>query len=492
LSNLPVPAAMKLPRNLLDRPAEEMARLIALAFLDQAAVARRRFKQGEPEGLHDFRVGIRRVRTALRAFRRELKDGVSDRSRRQLKRLAGATAKSRDLEVHAEWVVSHTESVTSRQRPGIDWLIRRLSRARRKSDRRLEQILESRFQRTHRQLKKELRSYRLTVRLDRASAGQSAARAIGSQVRQIAGDLESRLAAIHTVSQGEAAHRARIRVKRLRYVLEPLHGRMEIASYLGSSLGMLQDILGDLQDAEVYGEQLAQARREARREQVERLRSPRKKPGAKTKARDEEDPRPGLVELSRRLAERKAKAFAELESGWLNGRSEDFFSQLNELARVLMHGDEARPEVERKFLLRQMPPAVRMSPALDIELGWLPGVRINEKVRRVVESGQEQRFRTINAGVGSGRLEVEEEVTRPVFDHLWSLTEGRRLVKRRHHVHHHGLTWEIDDFADRELVLAEVEVPIEDSPVEPPEWLKPYVVREVTGEDEFSNLQLAR
>jgi CYTH domain-containing protein len=139
-----------------------------------------------------------------------------------------------------------------------------------------------------------------------------------------------------------------------------------------------------------------------------------------------------------------------------------------------------------------MPPAVRISPALEIEVGWLPGVRISERVRRVIASGREQRYRTINAGVGSGRLEVEEEVTAPVFDHLWPLTEGRRVVKRRHKVHHRGLTWEIDDFADRELVLAEVEVPFEDSPVEPPEWLKPYVVREVTGEDEFSNLQLAK
>jgi CHAD domain-containing protein/CYTH domain-containing protein len=483
---------MKLPRNLLDRPAEEMARLIALECLDQAASARRHLKDGDPEGLHDFRVGIRRIRTVLRAYRRELCDSVTTRSRRRLRRLARATGKSRDLEVHAAWVSSHADSVTSRQRPGIDWMLRRVARARKKADRRLEKILRSNFPGVRQRLKRELRSYRLTVRLDRAPAGRSAARTIGCQVQQIAGDLESRLSAIHSVSQGDVTHEARIRVKRLRYILEPLHGRMEIAAHLGDSLRELQDTLGDLQDAEIYGRQLADARRKARQEQIERLSGlAGGKPGKKTE-KPYEDPRPGLVELSRRLAARKAEAFEKLDRTWLQGKSEEFFTQVNELARVLIHGDEAPVEVGRRFLLRQMPPAVKVSPALDIELGWLPGVRISEKVRRVTESGHELLFRTINAGVGSGRLEVEEEVTLPVFDHLWPLTQGRRVLKRRHKVRHRGLTWEIDDFADRELVLAEVDVPLEDSPVEPPEWLKPYVVREVTGEDEFSNLQLAR
>ena len=56
----------------------------------------------------------------------------------------------------------------------------------------------------------------------------------------------------------------------------------------------------------------------------------------------------------------------------------------------------------------------------------------------------------------------------------------------------HGLTWEIDEFVDRELVLAEVELKSADEPIQPPEWLRPYLVREVTGEDAYVNLNLAR
>ena len=53
-------------------------------------------------------------------------------------------------------------------------------------------------------------------------------------------------------------------------------------------------------------------------------------------------------------------------------------------------------------------------------------------------------------------------------------------------------TWEVDQFLDRDLVLAEVELAGPEDAVPPPEWLAPYVVREVTGEPEFANAALAR
>ena len=92
------------------------------------------------------------------------------------------------------------------------------------------------------------------------------------------------------------------------------------------------------------------------------------------------------------------------------------------------------------------------------------------------------------------RIEVEEATTRELFEALWALTEGRRVRKRRHVVPHGELAWEIDDFADRDLVLAEVELPADatDTTVTLPAWLAPHVVREVTDEAEFVNARLAR
>ena len=73
-----------------------------------------------------------------------------------------------------------------------------------------------------------------------------------------------------------------------------------------------------------------------------------------------------------------------------------------------------------------------------------------------------------------------------------ALTEGRRLRKRRYRVPEGNLVWEIDQFLDRDLVLAEVELgPGAPTEVEIPAWLRPHVEREVTGDEAYSNFKLA-
>jgi CYTH domain-containing protein len=72
------------------------------------------------------------------------------------------------------------------------------------------------------------------------------------------------------------------------------------------------------------------------------------------------------------------------------------------------------------------------------------------------------------------------------------LTEGHRVRKRRYLVEDGDLTWEIDEFVDMPLVLAEVELPTEATAVELPGWLAPLVIEEVTGRPEYLNVNLAR
>ncbi|HWP72547.1 MAG TPA: hypothetical protein VNM36_15645, partial [Gemmatimonadaceae bacterium] len=90
------------------------------------------------------------------------------------------------------------------------------------------------------------------------------------------------------------------------------------------------------------------------------------------------------------------------------------------------------------------------------------------------------------------RTELEEETSPEMFKTLWPLTKGRRLTKKRHRVPQGDFTWEIDEFTDRDLVLAEIELPSADTQVELPDWLKPWVDREVTGEVAFLNSTLAK
>ena len=66
------------------------------------------------------------------------------------------------------------------------------------------------------------------------------------------------------------------------------------------------------------------------------------------------------------------------------------------------------------------------------------------------------------------------------------------MRKQRYEIVEGDLTWEIDVFTDRELVLAEVELDRTDRIPEIPAWLAPYVIREVTDDPAFLNLVLAK
>jgi adenylate cyclase len=150
-------------------------------------------------------------------------------------------------------------------------------------------------------------------------------------------------------------------------------------------------------------------------------------------------------------------------------------------------------EIERKYLLRNLPKMPRTSAILEIDQGYLPGIKVLERVRREKsDSGAVRYFRTIKSGRGVERTELEDETDQKLFDHLWALTEGKRVRKRRYVVPNGHDNWEIDEFLDRPLVLAELELDHADALVAIPDWLKPVLVREVTDEIGYSNRSLAR
>ena len=98
----------------------------------------------------------------------------------------------------------------------------------------------------------------------------------------------------------------------------------------------------------------------------------------------------------------------------------------------------------------------------------------------------------IKVGKGITRVELEEDTDLDTFTVLWGLTRGRRVSKTRYTVTVGAFAWEIDDFADRNLVLAEIELPAADTAVVIPDWLEPYLVREVTDEGHYTNWKLAK
>jgi CYTH domain-containing protein len=150
-------------------------------------------------------------------------------------------------------------------------------------------------------------------------------------------------------------------------------------------------------------------------------------------------------------------------------------------------------EIERKYLLRGLPDRVAGAPVLEIEQGYIPGERITERVRRARADHGTRYYRTIKAGSGLVKLEVEEEITDELFIALWPLTRGARVAKRRYLIREADVVWEIDEFVDRaDLWFAEVELQDAGQIVSIPAWLEPYVVREVTEDRAFTNRALAK
>jgi len=155
--------------------------------------------------------------------------------------------------------------------------------------------------------------------------------------------------------------------------------------------------------------------------------------------------------------------------------------------------DNAVEEIERKYLLSGAPAMPSPVEVYEIDQGYLPGVRLLERLRRQQSrNGGVKFFRTVKVGSGVIRLELEDETDERTFAHLWQLTEGRRLRKRRYVVADGEARWEIDEFVDRDLWLAELEIPRADTPIRIPDWLRPVLVREVTTERAYTNRNLAR
>lgn len=147
-------------------------------------------------------------------------------------------------------------------------------------------------------------------------------------------------------------------------------------------------------------------------------------------------------------------------------------------------------EIERKYLLSGLPQLPEALDVLEIDQGYLPGI-VRLRHQRSA-SGVERFFKTIKQGVGVQRLELETEIDRAAFEQLWPDTKGRRVRKRRYIVPNGEDHWEIDEFLDRELVLAELEFDDPESQVTIPDWLEPVLVRDVTDEPQFTNRSLAR
>jgi CHAD domain-containing protein len=335
--------------HLLARPPEEGARRLALSFLDQAAAAWPRLNaaagseknsetDADSEALHDFRVGLRRLRSCLRAYEKALAGGLPKKLARRLRRLAQATGPGRDTEVQMEWLRRRRKELGRGHHTGLAWELGRLEARLRDAYAELTGHLGEEFPGLEKEVRQRLSVYRAEVRLEAGGPEITLGDATAAILRDQTADLEDHLSHVHGADDEKQAHRARISAKRLRYLLEPLADELPGAAPLVKRLKNFQDLLGDLHDAHVLAAELAAAVETAAAERARRLLALalREIPDETLLRIERRRPHePGLLALARLNHDRRDRLFAELATGWLGGQAEELFAQVKVLAEEM-------------------------------------------------------------------------------------------------------------------------------------------------------------
>jgi CYTH domain-containing protein len=144
-------------------------------------------------------------------------------------------------------------------------------------------------------------------------------------------------------------------------------------------------------------------------------------------------------------------------------------------------------EIERKFLLEEVPEDLDIDSREEIAQGYLATGDYQVRLRLQGD----RPLLTAKRGGGLVRDEVEVPMEKESFERLWPLTEGRRLKKERLTARMDGNTVEVDVYRGPLAGLIVAEVEFEDLGAArafvPPGWFG----RELTGDARYSNQRLA-
>jgi len=217
----------------------------------------------DSEFLHDFRVAVRRTRSALGQIKQTLPREQVQRFREEFAWLGGLTGPMRDLDVLLLTIRDHAasapESLRSDLQPLIEFLLGRHTR----EQRRLATALRSQ---RYRKLIREWRQF-----LERsddddapANAGRPIIEVASQRIWRVWRRTLDRGRAIDDASPPSALHRLRIECKKLRYLMEffrSLYDAQAIGEPIRALKG-IQDLLGELNDLAIQRETLRDSARQ--------------------------------------------------------------------------------------------------------------------------------------------------------------------------------------------------------------------------------------
>jgi adenylate cyclase len=145
-------------------------------------------------------------------------------------------------------------------------------------------------------------------------------------------------------------------------------------------------------------------------------------------------------------------------------------------------------EIERKFLVAGDGWRTLGAPVL-LRQGYLSADP--ERTVRVRIEGEQGVLTIKSKNEGASRGEWEYPIPLPDAEELLDRLCERPLVEKyRRRIDFQGFTWEVDEFLGENagLVVAEIELPAEDTVFDLPDWIG----KEVTGERRYYNSSLIR
>jgi CHAD domain-containing protein len=202
---------------------------------------------GHPEGVHQLRVAMRRLRSDLRTLGDAVDPGWREQIEPRLRLIADAAADARDADVMSVRLRADADASTAALAPLFETLERRRAAAR-------DSLMATLDGEAYVALLNDLVA--ASISPPSGPADGRADEALGPLVLGAWDRLQDRADALDDDSPDEDFHRTRIAVKRARYAAElasrSLDGKAaDGAARLGERLAGLQDLLGDVQDAAV-------------------------------------------------------------------------------------------------------------------------------------------------------------------------------------------------------------------------------------------------
>lgn len=241
-------------------PAAEAARAVHRSLLATIRANEEGTRLGlDPEFLHDFRVAVRRTRSALGQVQGVFPEPDVERFKRELTWLGRATGPTRDLDVYRIKLAGYREALGDRVGPHLDPLGRFLAEHQEIEQTEMARALRSK---RYRELLADWEAF-----LDRETPPEPASAPDANRpIREVTSKriwtlwrrVHERGRAITPETEASALHRLRIDCKKLRYLLELFGGLYPADEIrpLVRRLKKLQDNLGDFNDYEVQQKRL--------------------------------------------------------------------------------------------------------------------------------------------------------------------------------------------------------------------------------------------